>query len=281
MYDYLKPHPEIFMPAYKEPHFFARDFQGSRFERFRKEDDYLALFAKADTEKRIGEASVWYLYSRCAAQEIKDFAPEARIIAMLRSPVDMLYSLYHQLLYTMCEDIPDFETALAAENDRKQGKRLPPDLHIMPESLYYSDTVRFTEQLQRYFEVFGRDQVQVIIYDDFKADTARVYRDTLLFLGVDPDFELDMKVVNPNKYLRNLVFQNFLMQPPTWLMDIGKKMLPVARPIYWKLRNMNTVYQQRPPLDPALKARLQQEFLSEVEQLSELLGRDLTHWCKS
>ena len=281
MYDYLKPHPEIFMPAYKEPHFFARDFQGSRFERFRKEEDYLALFAQATTEKRVGEASVWYLYSHCAAQEIKDYAPDAQIIIMLRSPVDMIYSLYHQLLYTLCEDIPVFEEALAAEPDRKQGRRMPPGLHIMPESLYYHDTAGFTEQVKRYFDVFGRDRVHVIIYDDFKADTPKVYRETLEFLGVNPDFVPDIEIVNPNKYSRNPGLQRFLMEPPSWLMAVGKKVLPVARPIYWKLRKINTNYQPRPSLDPAVKAQLQREFLPEVEQLSKLLGRDLTYWCKS
>ncbi len=280
IFDYLKPHPEIFMPAYKEPHYFARDFHGSRLDRFRNGNDYLRLFAHASDAKRIGEASTWYLYSSTAAYEIKDFDPNAKIVAMLRSPVEMMYSLYHQLLYNLNEDLPTFAQALAAEEERKQGKNIPAKLDIMPSALYYRETPKFTQQVKRYFDVFGRENVHVIIYDDMKGDSLGVYRRVLEFLEVDPDFVPEMKIINANKYMRNERVQDFLIAPPNWLMQVGKKVLPVARPVYWKLRNLNSRYQSRPQLEPSLRAELQAEFLPEVEQLSELLGRDLTHWCR-
>lgn len=280
MYEYLKAHPDIFMPAYKEPHFFAKDFVGQRHERFRKEADYFALFNAAHGEKRVGEASVWYLYSRCAAEEIHRFDPNARIIAMLRNPVDMLYSLYHQLYYTRNEDLPTFEDALAAEPDRKAGKQLPSGLCIMVESLYYRETAKFSEQLSRYFNCFPREQMHVIIHDDLRDDTPGVYRRTLEFLDVDANFTTDFAPVNTNKYYRNERIQDFLLMPPAWIMRLGKAILPVARPIYWKLRAVNHTIEKRPPMNPELRAQLQREFLPEVERLSELLNRDLTHWCR-
>ncbi len=279
MYDYLKTHPEIFMSNYKEPHFFARDFQGSRLERFRREQDYLALFTGAHGEKRLGEASTWYLYSRCAAREIKEFNADARIMIMLRSPIDMMYSLHHQLLYTLNEDLKSFEEALAVEEKRKQGLGIPAKLHIMPAALFYRETARFAEQVQRYFEVFGRERVHVIIFDDLKANTQKVYQQALEFLEVNDDFTPDMRIVNANKYLRNEAMQDFLITPPRWLMTIGKKILPLARPVYWKLRQANTRYEARSPLDSHIRLQLQQEFKPEIEQLSKLLGRDLTYWC--
>ena len=280
MYDYLREHPDVFMPTYKEPHFFARDFEGQRLNRFRDEKKYLALFKSAQNETRIGEASVWYLYSRVAAAELRAYDPDARIIVMLRSPVEMLYSLYHQLVYTRNEDLTTFREALAAEPDRKMGKRIPRRLHTMVETLYYRDIVKFTEQIQRYFDAFGHEQVHIIIYDDFKANTPQVYQHTLEFLEVDPDFVADFRVVNPNKFYRNSAFQEFLLMPPDWIMRTGHTILPVARRVYWMLRKLNARQIPRSSLNPELERELKKEFLPDIERLSELLGRDLTHWCQ-
>ncbi|NLF38083.1 sulfotransferase, partial [bacterium] len=87
LHAYLGRHPSIFVPARKEPHFFGSDIVSPAFVRDR--DAYLSLFAGATTEARVGEASIWYLYSKRAAREIKEFNPDARIIIMLRNPVDM------------------------------------------------------------------------------------------------------------------------------------------------------------------------------------------------
>src|SRR5882672_7839349 len=110
MYDYLKQHPDVFMPEVKEPHFLGTDLTSSRF--IRDEGKYQALFATAKNEKRIGEASVWQLYSKIAAYEIKEYSPTARVIIMLRNPVDMMYSLYGQHIFSGDEEISDFEEAL-------------------------------------------------------------------------------------------------------------------------------------------------------------------------
>src|SRR3989339_415720 len=119
MCTYLKQHPEIFMPEKKESHFFGTDLNSPRFIRDKK--IYLSLFSKAKDERRVGESSVWYLYSKKAASEIKEFSPSASIIIMLRNPVDMLYSQHSQFLYNGNEDIACFEEALNAEQDRRRG----------------------------------------------------------------------------------------------------------------------------------------------------------------
>src|SRR5438093_1590857 len=94
LYTYLRQHPDLFLPENKEPHFFGSDLYHPGF--VRNLDEYLSLFLEAGNKKRAGEASVWYLYSRNAAAEIMAFCPSARIIAMLRNPVDMMYSNYCQ-----------------------------------------------------------------------------------------------------------------------------------------------------------------------------------------
>ena len=111
------------MPELKEPHFFGRDLYSPRF--IRDEERYLSLFYGAESHKRAGEASVYYLCSKRAAKEIKEFSPSACIIIMLRNPADMIYSLHSQRLYSGHENISDFEAALEAEEERKRGLRCP------------------------------------------------------------------------------------------------------------------------------------------------------------
>jgi hypothetical protein len=280
MNNFLRQHPQIFMPERKDITYFGSDLQ---FRRPRiSDEEYQSLFLGANGAARIGESSVWYLYSKRAAEEIKSFSPSACIIVMLRNPVDMLYAQHSQFLYNRNEDIEDFESALGAEEARKQGQLIPKESHFV-EGLFYRETVKYAEQVKRYFNVFGRKSVHVIAYDDFKQDTAKVYRETLAFLGVDPSFQPSIRVINPNKTLRSRRLQGLLVAPPTMLMKIYRQVVPVSLQgrLLKRLKKLNTQHTDRPMLDPALKRRLQLEFQSEVQQLSGLLGRDLSNWSSS
>jgi hypothetical protein len=285
LYEYLKAHPDIYMPYQKEPHFFATDIHAERYQRYRSMEAYLALFDQAKREKRVGEASVLYLYSADAARRIHDFDSSARIIVMLRNPVDMIYSMYSQQVYSGEEDLPSLEEALAAEPVRKQGKLIPPGLSGAVDALYYRDLARYAVQVERYFDVFGRDAVHVIIFDDFSADTATVYWETLDFLEVDPGLKLDLKAINQNKRIRSALVHNFFKRPPAWytrLLVTGRSVVPAGlrHSVTRLIRDMNSQPVRRPPMDPTLRRLLQDEFAPEVTRLSELLDRDLSHWCQ-
>ena len=183
MHQYLAAHPDIYM-AKKEMHTFGGDLRfGPQFYR-RNLQEYLAEFAARKGQRRAGEASVWYLFSTQAAAEIHAFNPEARIIIMLREPAEMLHSLYYQFRFDGNEHLPTFAEALAAEPDRRAGRGIPRQAHFA-QGLVYRDTARYTEQVRRYFDVFGRERVHVIIYDDLAADVSATYCKTLDFLGVD------------------------------------------------------------------------------------------------
>jgi hypothetical protein len=281
LYSYLKGHPDVFMPERKEPRYFGFDFHRRRFNNFHHIDteaEYLALFDGATGQKRIGEASPHYLYSKTAAQEIHEFNPAAKIIIMLRSPVDAMYSLYHELRFQGHEPLPTFEEALAAEPERRAFGTTAGG--YIAESVYYRDRVQFSEQVERYFDVFGRDQVHVIIFDDFKRDTAQAFRAVLNFLVIDPDYQADLRPINPNKEARFPFLRDFLRRPPRPVLVIGRAVLPLARPVYRALVSLNTRYAPRETMHPELRRQLQAEFLPEVQRLSDLLGRDLTHWCR-
>ena len=279
MCEYLGRHPEIFIPSSKEINYFGSDM-GLRVPRLTEEQYLEWHYAEAAGEKRVGDGSVWYLYTQFAAAEIREFAPDARIVTMLRNPVDALYSLHSQFLYTGDEDIADFGEAMAAEPDRRSGLRMPPGVSF-PEMLYYRDVVAYAGQVGRFLEAFGEDQVAVHLFDDFVRDTGAVYRSILRFLGVDPGFTTRFQVVNPNKEIRNRPLQGFLKTPPAWIRKMARSVMPGyerrerirRRMIGWNTRNP-----ARPAMDPSLKERLTLEFAPEVKRLETLLGRDLSRW---
>lgn len=282
---YLKAHPQLFVPDRKEILYFGTDLENPVRP---TEEEYLAHFTPARDDQRAGESTVWYLYSKRGAAEIKAFSPDASIIVMLRNPVDMIYSLHSQHLFSFYEDIDDFSTALDAEEDRKAGRRLPAKTNMrnVPfcrDLLYYSEVGKYTEQIKRYFDHFSRDQIHFIIFDDLKRDTAEAYRQTLKFLGVDDGFQADLRALNANKRVRSNVFRTLLVDPPKIVWKTAGALLPrkLHRRLFQRLKELNTAYVSRPPMDSQLRRRLQEECLPEVERLSELLGRDLSGWCSA
>jgi hypothetical protein len=278
MNNYLQQHPSIFIPKKKESHFFGSDlnfkFGGLRDRRF-----YLSLFDGVTTEKRVGETSVWYLYSKMAAKEIKAFSPSASIIIMLRNPVDMIYSLHSEFLYDGNEDINDFESALEAEQDRKKGLRIPKGAHLV-EGLFYREVAKYTKQVKRYIDTFGRDKVHIIIFDDFKNDLSTVYVKTLRFLGVNDDYQPDFRVINPNKRARSRLLRGLLNDPSPTTKGIGRLLVPrpLRNPLFLFLKQFNKKYMPRQPIDPQLRKCLQMEFAPEVKKLSHFIGKDLNYW---
>jgi len=280
MNDYLGQHPEIFVPEAKEIHFFGRDLDIRTARPRDTLESYLARFEGADDFARAGEASVWYIYSRSAAQEILDFNPDASVIIMLRDPVEFMYSQHSQAMHNALgdEDILDFAEALEAEEDRAAGRRPVPAQSTFPDGVFYRRIARLTEQVQRYYDLFPRDRVHVIVFDDFRADTAAAVRDTYRFLGVDPDFVPDTPVVNPNKTYRSWTMRKLQQRIPGKAKDLVPASL--RRRASDAIYAMNRAYQPRDEMDPALRARLRVEFAPEVAALGELIGRDLSHWSK-
>jgi hypothetical protein len=283
MAHYLSEHPEIYM-ARKEMHVFGSDLRfGAWFYR-RGSQDYLNEFAPCNGQPQAGEASVWYLFSRHAAAEIKAFNPEARIIIMLREPVAMLHSLYYQFLLGGNEHLPTFEQALAAENDRHAGRKVARQAYFV-QGLFYREVVRYVEQVRRYFDVFGRERVHIIVYDDFVANTAAVYQGTLNFLGVNPaPRQTGFTAMNTNVRVKNRALEAVLNDPLLRSTALALRswvpwpVFGVLQQIEARLRQSNIQANQRPALAPETCARLKQEFAPEVAELSRLLERDLTHW---
>jgi hypothetical protein len=279
MYAYLRDHPDLFLPERKELRYFGRDLL-IRDRRPLTEAEYLAHFDGARSDQLVGTAYVWYLYSKTAAQEIRASAPDARIVAMLRNPPDLLHALHGENLFNGNEDIQDFGSALDAEADRVAGRRIPRHAHLL-QALWYSTVPRFTEQLRRYEAAFGRERMHVIVFDDFSADPAAAYADLLRFVGVSaPPTPPHFAVVNAAKRTRSERLRHFLARPPGGARRVVRALLPptIRRGVYERAKRLNVVERGRPPLDGDLRERLRSQHRDEVARLSEYLGRDLSHW---
>jgi hypothetical protein len=269
LWSYLKGHAEIFMSTPKELYFFDADVRREK-RREPTEVQYVTHFSAASGQKKIGEATPSYLCSRHAPRKIKAFSPEAQIIIMLRNPVDVMHSLHSSALYEL-EPITDFGAALEA--DARRGDR---------ERIGYREFTNFPEQVQRYLDLFGGENVHTIIFDDLKQDPAAVYQNTLRFLGVRLGSNPEFAVMSANENVRNIRLQRALVHPPRALRSIAAALVPSGfrSRIRRALLSCNLEARPRPPMDPKLRRRLQKECEPQVEQLSELLGRDLSEWCK-
>jgi hypothetical protein len=266
MYAYLRQHPEIYVSPHKEPHFFGSDLTplpGA----IREEELYRELFAAAGDTPRAGEGSVWYLSSEKAPFEIRAYAPGAKILILLRAPEQMLESLHSLFLRTGNEDLPTFEEALAAEPERREGRRLPPGVYL-PEGLFYTDVARYAEKVERYFSVFGRENVHCVLFDDMVRDTASVYRQVLEFLEVDPDFAAELDPRRAAERVRMMAIRQLARTNPE-----------VRRRLQFKdMRAHESA--PRIPLPAELAARLRAFFAQDAARLGALLGRDLSAWTR-
>lgn len=291
LYTFLGQHPEIFMARDKENNHFATDLIPLD-DLFRSDEKYFAMFKDAGDKKIVGENSNHYLLSRAAAGNIFRCNPESKIIIMLRNPVEMLQSFHAQLVYNGDEDIVNFEAAMDAETKRKNGElNIKRPLRVAGK-LFYSEVVAYAEQVQRYINLFPKEQVHVIIYDDFKKDTAGVYQKTLEFLNVDPKFKPEFQIVNtrkpliPKRSMKQGGWKRMVLRMagrPSFPIDFFKKITPgllqeSVKRILSSSKPVTRPDQQYPTLNPETRRQLQKKYRPEIEKLGIVLGRDLSYW---
>jgi hypothetical protein len=286
MHHYLAQHPDIYMSARKELRYsgFVPDLDtGSAADgRYftRDLDEYLGHFSGATDERLVGESSHVYLHSSQAARLIHEFTPDARILIMLRDPVTSIHSRHQQQVWMGREDITDFAAALAAEEDRRAGRRLPLEAPYT-RSLQYREACTMTPQVRRYLDVFGRERVHFVLLEDIAEHRLEVYRGVLEFLGVDPDFAPnEMDIVNPNKELRVVGLQRARrrLMPVEMLVRrlIPRRLFAFLSAPLRRIWEANTRLAPRARMSAELQAELTGYFSADVASLGQLIGRDLT-----
>jgi Sulfotransferase family len=276
LYHYLKQHPEIYMSPLKEPHFFAvegadPDFRGPLPRNpltITDLETYRALFAGVSSETAIGEASPGYLGNPRAAGRIRHYIPEAKLIAILRNPVERAYSAY---LHRVRDDREwlDFARALREEEARVRAN-LTPGWYYKRAGFYYS-------QLKRYYELFDREQIRVYLYEDLDADPAGMLRELFAFLNVDETFVPDTSLKHGVTGVpRSRILRRFLRGSN----PVKSVLRPLFRPetrvkMVTKLNNLNLT---KPQMSPEVRGTLVSSYREDILKLQDLIERDLSEW---
>lgn len=280
LYEYLRQHPEVFMPRRKEPNFFAGASHGNRVT----EAEYRALFARATQARAAGEASVAYLYDPGSSQRIYEYlGPETRIVIMLRNPVDMMYALWGHMVRAGGEKLPFLE-ALEAEPARMQDDLFRSTRIGWLYNYAYADRARYAPQVERYLKRFGPDMVSISIFEEFFSDASHSFKGLCRFLGVADTFVPSFRKFNPTGPVISMALQDALQQRRLWKEPLKRLMSThVRRWLKTKIYKLNRTHRVAlPPLPAETRAKLWERFEPEVLELEQLLGRSLRDaWCKT
>jgi hypothetical protein len=257
LFQVLKRHPQIFLPDIKEVNFFFHDNHYRRGVEY-----YQTFFAEAPpSADLVGEASPGYLCKPEVPRRIHGLLPSVKLVAVLRNPVDRAYSQYWDNRRFLAEPL-SFEQAMevALTPEYRHGQR------------GYFSRGAYINQIESYLEMFKREQMLVLIFEDLKKDPEAVFRRCFDFLGVDPDFRCPQmtRASNPSMVWDNPVHSFFLRRnkyqkwvPKHWIKQACRGPL---------------VQRRYPPMSPAARQRLLEFYRPFNRRLEQFLGRDLDGW---
>ena len=264
---YLNEHPEILMSSMKEPDFFLEKeiadlglYYGTT--RINTPQKYHSLFSYKKDEKIFGESSVSYLYYPEVPKRIKEYNTEAKIIIMLRNPVDRAFSHY----------LMDFKLGLLSDRfedvfNKKEGLKFQQYFLL---GNYYS-------QVKRYFDEFSKENVHIIWYSDFKKDAEKEVLKVFKFIDVDSNYKVSFETVHnsfsmpKNKIIRNIY-------SVVWL----RKLLSFFFPSTFVRFIKSTLFKKgsKPKITTESRKFFTEYYLDDICKLEELLSINLSEWKK-
>ena len=279
--EYLRQHPNVFMTNPKEPNFFSDDMPKRYISK--TIDDYISLYSKSRKYHYIkGEASVFYLYSSYALQNIYNFNSKAKIIAMLRNPIDLIYSLHSEYLFNFTEDVFDFEKAWRLQADRNGGVSLPKGCKN-PKILQYKNIAMLGTQVKKLMSIFPEEQVMLILLDDFKNSTKKVYKEVINFLNLPDNGRKHFPIINENKQYKSRLLGRILHQPSNSIRRISHRLyellgIDVGEVILRFISGINSKHVKRSELSFKMRKELILEFKEDIFLLERIIGKDLSGW---
>jgi hypothetical protein len=195
----------------------------------------------------------------------------------------MLRSYHARLLFLLDEDENDFSRAWALQEDRRGGRSIPKRCRD-PQLLQYGDIASLGRYIEQLFDVAGRERCHVVVFDDFVANPGSVYQQLLQFIGVDDDGRREFVRKRGNAGFKSRWLQQFAMNPPAWVFRLiefsNAGTLKRLKGLRKRLKRFNKAPEKRQELSQEMRATLREYYRSDVEKLSRLLGRDLSHWTK-
>lgn len=279
LWQYLKLHPQIFMPQsdlFKEPAYFCKNCGMSDFSQ------YLGLFKEAKVSHlRIGEASTAYINNPATPDLICRYATthnlDIKIIICLRNPVDRAYSLYNWNVQAGYEPAGSFEKALQLEEIRKKRSSGPifNRRYFLPQYLYF-ETGMYTERVARFLNQFGKENTKIIIFEDMVRNVNLTLNMIYHFLGLQTSCSIQEEICsNPSVDIISPKLQVLLRQFTRLL-------------IHWRIiKNYSTISerdfivrlgklrQKTPPLDKLTRQYLERKYYRDVRNLENMLQINL------
>jgi hypothetical protein len=282
---WLAEHPNIYMSPIKEPFYFSKDIRHGPVERW---EEYLRLFKGAGREHiAVGEASVFYLFSRVAVPTIEKLLPGSQYIVMIRNPVEVAKALHEQHLRRRYEDVKDFQEAWRLAEARRAGARVPKTC-TDPVLLDYPSWCLLGRQLKRLYAEVPQERVLVLVLDDVKENPRQEYVRVLGFLGVPDDGREELPAYNEAREWKRERLARAILRLSRALGQVKRKMgIPLHRGtgLIRYLENLNervnTRRRVRPPLQLDLQMELEAFFARDLLKLEGLLGREFPQWRSS
>jgi len=281
LYRYLSANPQIYVSPVKEPKFFS--LKANKFPHngpgddavdctiIKSMDEYLELFRDAVNQEYLCEASADYLYFHdVVAPSLKNFNPDAKIIILLRNPIDRAFSAYKHMVRDGRETLT-FENAIKMENTRKA---------LNYEFIwYYIDVGFYYEQVKTYISYF-KDNVKIILYDELCNDTLGVLNNIGKFLNIDMDIKPDsLHIYNASRIPKSKKIEDFLY---SYSHPIKKILRPFVLTLFGKdlterivnfLKYKNTLNMNRATRDFLINI-----YKNDILKLEELIKIDLSGW---
>ena len=280
---FLASSDEVFIPSPSEAALHSTDLTYPQAERRSAAFDrhaYFERFSAAQPNQIVGTKPVPYYFSKVAAEQLYISRPDAKIILCVREPASFIVSHHAQLLYNINEDTPDLWKALAKEEARKRGQMVPTTTRIV-EALFYREAALFSERIKTFRDQFGADQVFVMVLDDIKSDPRESERRLANFLGLK-DFPVGkIDHANPRKTARYWRLKKFTRNPPPAVVSLARRIPNTAALVKRTLGRFNEktgIYKKPGKEHTEMIRALNREFWGEIDLLSEMLGRDLSHW---
>lgn len=232
----------------------------------RNRDMYLELYREVANEKAIGEASTSYMYSQTAAKELYEYNPQAKVIMSLRNPMQRAYSHY----------LMNFKSGYVKGTFHDE---LVKDIIRQPKgwgiSRLYLEHGYYYDQIKRYMDLFPKEQLLILLFDEIKKDPAEVMRRVFTFLGVDPDFKPATEVVHNKTVIPRGPVARFILGKQKLISMFGQ-----AIPKDFRQKVYESLFTSTglPPFRPATRELLIQYYRNDIEATGRLIGKDLNFW---
>jgi Sulfotransferase family len=273
---YLQQHPDIYLPAQKELHYFAREHMlrlaGGPGDRnvlsyvCCTKEEYESAYFKVAQQSAVGEISPSYLYFSDVSEGIKKELHDPKIIMILRNPIEKAFSQYMHLVRDNREML-DFYDALMAERERIERG--------WAAMWRYAESSLYTSRVQQYLDVFGDRNVRIFLYDDLVKSPKGLVRELLEFIGVESQRAIDFaKVHNRSGKPRSRFVSNLLTRPNP-LRDMAKRILPADMTYMLKLRLQDLNTGAKGTIDGRSRAYLKAFCAHDVQALQQIVGRPI------